>query len=120
MREADYTEALPEAVSMAFAPLRAFSQVLEAITDKGAKVHPYDVGVVASAIVDYSERRLAEALDVVEANVGHISVAFAGEACSIADRVVDAELTPVSKKKARASAVVLLAPAKDEEDAHHG
>lgn len=119
MRDAGYTEYLPDLVGMGFAPLRAFGKVLEAITDKSAEISPYDAGVVTSALVDYAERRLADALAVVEAQVGRISLGFDGNACSIADRVVDAELTPAPKKKARPSAVVPLAPAK-EEDAHHG
>ena len=119
MREADYTEALSEAVTMAFAPLRAFGDLLSEYNVKGVSLHPFDVGVVSSALVDYTERRLAAALAVIEDKVGHLSVGFAGDACSIADEVVDAELTPTPKRKARASAVVPLTPAK-EEDAHHG
>ncbi len=94
MREADYTDALSEAVTMAFAPLRAFAKVLEAVTNKGVSVHPYDAGVVTSALVDYSERWLADAMAMVEAKVGGISRGFEGHSSSIADKVVDAELIP--------------------------
>lgn len=41
---------------------------------------------------------LAEALAMVEAKVGKVTLGFAGESCSIADKVVNAELTPATKK----------------------
>lgn len=107
---ADYTEDLSEMVAMAFAPLQAFAQMMEAITDKGVTVHPYDTGVVASALVDYSERRLAAALAVIEDKVGHIAISFDGNTNSIADNVVDAALSPAPKKKPRGSA---------EDEVHH-
>ena len=65
-------------------------------------VHPLDVGVVLAALTDYSQRQLADTLNVVEAKVGKIKVGFVGDACTIADKAVDAELTPAN-----------------EEDAHH-
>jgi len=103
MRDARYTESLPDVVGMGLAPLRAFGKVLEAITDKGTEVSPYEVGVVTSSLVDYAERRLADALAVVEAKVGEAKVGevimgFDGNTISIADKAVDAELTPARKK----------------------
>jgi len=53
---------------------------------------------VTSALVDYAERRLADALAVVEAKVGEVIVGFDGNTISIADKAVDAELTPARKK----------------------
>jgi hypothetical protein len=119
MSEADYTEALPEAVTMAFAPLRAFGDLLCEYNVKGVSLHPMDVGVVLAALTDYSQSQLADILNVVEAKVGKVKVGFVGDTSSIADKVVDAALAPAPKQKARATAVVPLTPAK-EEDAHHG
>lgn len=98
MRDAGYTESLPDVVGMGLAPLRALGKVLEAITDKDAEVSPYEVGVMASALVDYAEHRLAAVLAVVEAKVGEVIVGFEGDTNSIADKAVDAELTPARKK----------------------
>lgn len=100
MRDVGYAESLPDVVGMGLAPLRAFGKVLEAITDKDAEVSPYEVGVVTSALVDYAERRLADALAVVKTRVGEIEVGFDGDTNSIADKAVDAELTPAPKRKA--------------------
>ncbi len=97
MDSAGYTETLPELVSMALAPLRSFGLAMEATMEDDAKAHLYDVGVVTSALVDYAERRLAEALEVVEAKVGTVSVNLDGHTSSIADRVVDAELQPAGE-----------------------
>ena len=97
MRNTGYTESLPDVLGMGLAPLRAFGKVLEAITDKDAEVSPYEVGVVTSSLVDYAEHRLAAVLAVVEAKVGEIIVGFEGDTNSIADKAVDAELTPARK-----------------------
>lgn len=94
MRDAGYTESLPDVVIMGLAPLRAFGRVLEAARDDETTAHLYEVGVVASALVDYAERRLVDALAVVEARVGRISLGFDGKDSSIADNAVDAELRP--------------------------